>query len=325
MGLTDIIKSLEWVRDNIAAFGGDPDNVTLFGQSGGGAKILALMSAPEAKGLFQKGIIQSGATETMGVHFNTQEASTALAENILKNLNITADNIEDIQTVSGDDLVQAAAQGLQQTGEQLDIRTSLTGDYGMDWEPYIDGTFLPTNPVTDDGFADAGKDVALLIGSNLNEWTSFFPSDPIPVTDELTAALQSAYPDKTDLTAENVDTSLIRLPLLKIMSHKADQNGASVYAYVFTYGNSYHGAEVPFVFDHPDEAGATNEVKTLADQVSAAWANFARNGVPSADGLPTWEAYTREGGATMLLDTTSTLVYHHDDALLKLLVPDYEY
>ena len=324
-GGDDIILALRWVRDNIAAFGGDPGCVTVFGQSGGGAKILALMSAPEAKGLFQKGIIQSGATETMGVHFNTQEASTALAENILKNLNITADNIEDIQTVSGDDLVQAAAQGLQQTGEQLDIRTSLTGDYGMDWEPYIDGTFLPTNPVTDDGFADAGKDVALLIGSNLNEWTGFFPSDPIPVTDELTAALQSAYPDKTDLTAEHVDTSLIRLPLLKIMSHKADQNGASVYAYVFTYGNSYHGAEIPFVFDHPDEAGATNEVKTLADQVSTAWANFARNGVPSADGLPTWEAYTREGGATMLLDTTSTLVYHHDDALLKLLVPDYEY
>ena len=238
VGLTDIIKSLEWVRDNIAAFGGDPDNVTLFGQSGGGAKILALMSAPEAKGLFQKGIIQSGATETMGVRFNTQEASTALAENILKNLNITAGNLEDIQTVSVDDLAQAAAQGLQQTGEQLDIRTSLTGDYGMDWEPYIDGTFLPTNPVTDDGFAEAGKDVTLLIGSNLNEWTSFFPSDPIPVTDELTAALQSAYPDKTDLTAENVDTSLIRLPLLKIMSHKADQNSASVYAYVFTYGLS---------------------------------------------------------------------------------------
>lgn len=221
-----------------------------------------------------------------------------------------------------DDLAQAAAQGLQQTGEQLQILTWTGDSYAVDWEPYIDGTFLPTNPVTDDGFADAGKDVALLIGSNLNEWTSFFPSDPIPVTDELTAALQSAYPDKTDLTAENVDTSLIRLPLLKIMSHKADQNGASVYAYVF---NSYHGAEVPFVFDHPDEAGATNEVKTLTDQVSTAWANFARNGVPSADGLPTWEAYTREGGATMLLDTTSTLVYHHDDALLKLLVPDYEY
>lgn len=173
------------------------------------------MSAPEAKGLFQKGIIQSGATETMGVRFNTQEASTALAENILKNLNITAGNIQDIQTVSVDDLAQAAAQGLQQTGEQLQILTWTGDSYAVDWEPYIDGTFLPTNPVTDDGFADAGKDVALLIGSNLNEWTSFLPSDPIPVTDELTAALQSAYPDKTDLTAENVDTSLIRLPLLK--------------------------------------------------------------------------------------------------------------
>lgn len=100
----DIVDSLKWIQDNIEAFGGDPENVTLFGQSGGGAKVLAMMTSPYAKGLFQKGIVQSGATETMGVKFNTQESSTALAENILKNLNITPDNIEDIQYVSADDL-----------------------------------------------------------------------------------------------------------------------------------------------------------------------------------------------------------------------------
>ena len=107
-----------------------------------------------------------------------------------------------------------------------------------------------------------------------------------------------------------------------IMSHKADQGGTPVYAYVFTYGNSYHGAEIPYVFNNVE---GTQEQEALAEQISTAWINFARNGVPSADGLPTWEPYTREGGATMILDTEPELVYHHDQALMELLAPEYEY
>lgn len=84
MGITDIVDALEWIQDNIAAFGGDPNNVTVFGQSGGGAKVLALMTSPYAKGLFDKGIVQSGATETMGVQFNTQVSSTRLAQKRVK-------------------------------------------------------------------------------------------------------------------------------------------------------------------------------------------------------------------------------------------------
>ena len=194
----------------------------------------------------------------------------------------------------------------------------------MDWEPVVDGDFLPTDPVTEDGFAEAGKDIPLLIGSNLNEWSGYFKVDPIQPTEELTEALRSAYPNKPNLTAEEVDTTTIRLPLLKIMSHKADQNGAPVYAYVFTYGNSFHGAEIPYVFNNLAE-DATDEEKALAEQVSQAWINFAKTGTPSADGLPTWEPYTRDGGATMLLDTESTLAYHHDQALMKILFPDYVY
>lgn len=152
----------------------------------------------------------------------------------------------------------------------------------MDWEPVVDGDFLPTDPVTEDSFAEAGKDIPLLIGSNLNEWSGFFESGPYEATEALTAALQSAYPDKPDLTAEQVDSTTIRLPLLKIMSHKADQ-------------------------------------------VSQAWISFARSGVPGADGLPEWEPYTREGGATMILDTESRLANHHDQALMSLLAPDYKY
>ena len=194
----------------------------------------------------------------------------------------------------------------------------------MDWEPVVDGDFLPTDPVTEDSFAEAGKDIPLLIGSNLNEWSGFFESGPYEATEALTAALQSAYPDKPDLTAEQVDSTTIRLPLLKIMSHKADQSGAPVYAYLFSYGNSYHGAEIPYVFNNL-EADAAEEQKALADQVSQAWISFARSGVPGADGLPEWEPYTREGGATMILDTESRLANHHDQALMALLAPDYEY
>ena len=322
VGLMDIVDSLKWIQDNIEAFGGDPENVTLFGQSGGGAKVLAMMTSPYAKGLFEKGIVQSGATETMGVKFNTQESSTVLAENILKNLNITPENLEEIQNVSVEDLEAAASDALVQTGEQLQIPTWTGDSYAVDWEPVVDGDFLPTDPVTDDSFAEAGKDIPLLIGSNLNEWTGYFESDPVTPNDELTEALKEAYPDKTDLTAEHVDTTLIRLPILKIMAHKADQGGAPVYGYVFTYGNSFHGAEIPYVFDHPED---NEEPKALAAQISRAWINFAGNGVPEADGMPEWEPYTREGGATMILDTQSKLVHNHDQKLLKILAPDYVY
>lgn len=296
--------------------------MTVFGQSGGGAKVLALMSSPYAEGLFDKGIVQSGATEAMGVRFNTQEASTRLTEHILDILGITGDHIEDIQTVPAEELEAASAQALAQTGEELQIPASLGGGYSMDWEPVVDGDFLPTDPVTEDSFAEAGVQVPLLIGSNLNEWSGFFETDPIPETQELTETLRSAYPNKTDLTANQVDFTTIRLPLLKIMSHKADQNGAPVYAYVFTYGNSYHGAEIPYVFDH---AAGNEEEAALAAQISRAWINFARTGTPSAQGLPDWEPYTRESGATMLLDTESELVYHHDQKLMSLLAPDYVY
>lgn len=221
VGITDIVDALEWIQDNIAAFGGDPNNVTVFGQSGGGAKVLALMTSPYAKGLFDKGIVQSGATETMGVQFNTQVSSTRLAQNVLSQLGISADNIEDIQKVSAEDLQAAASQALQQTGEELQIPAALGDAYSMDWEPVVDGDFLPTNPVTEASFAEAGADIPLLIGSNLNEWSGFFPAEPITATKELTDAIASAYPDKDGLTAEQIDTETIRLPLLKIMTHKA--------------------------------------------------------------------------------------------------------
>ena len=320
VGMTDIVAALEWIRDNIEAFGGDPDNVTVFGQSGGGAKVLALMSSPRAQGLFHKGIVQSGATETVGVNFTSQEASTKLTENLLRILDISPDHIEDLQTVSEDDLQAAGTQALQETAQEFQIPAALGEGYSMEWEPVVDGDFLPSHPVTEDSFAAAGADIPLLIGSNLLEW-SFFPSENPDVSPEVAEAVRAAYPDKTELAPDRVDT-LIRLPMLKLMSHKADQGGADVYAYLFTYGDSFHGAEIPYVFANLD---GTPEENDLARQMSQIWVSFARDGVPSADGLPDWEPYTRESGATMLLDMESKLVHHHDQELMDLLAPDYDY
>lgn len=326
VGVEDIVSALEWIRDNIEAFGGDSDNVTVFGQSGGGAKVLALMTSPYAKGLFHKGIVQSGATETMGVTFATKEASARLTEHILENLGISAENIEEIQSVSANDLQAAASEALQATAEEFEIPAALGDGYMMEWGPVIDGDYMPTNPVIENSFAEAGKDIPLLIGSNLNEWTTIMPSpSQAGLSEEVTKAFAAAYPNEEEAEAQNVDT-LIRLPLLKIMSHKADQNGAAVYAYVFTYDEgqmgAYHGAEIPFVFHN---LGDNQEVQALADQISQAWVSFARTGEAGAEGLPEWESYDREKGATMLLDMQSELVYNHDKDLMALMAPDYVY
>ena len=318
VGIMDIQMALEWVRDNIAAFGGDPDNVTIFGQSGGGAKVLSMMTTPYAKGLFHKGIVQSGATEIMGVSFSSKEISQRIGELTLQNLGISPENVEEIQTVSYQQILDASDQAREQIGREFGVYLALSTDYGIEWGPVIEGDYMPTAPVTPDGFAEAGRDIPLLIGSNFSEWTHWMSmSRHSDMTEEQVAAFEAAYPGRSRSDASYTD-SFIRLPMLKIMSHKADQDGAPVYAYLFNYGSDpYHGAEIPYVFAH--QSGA------LGEQMSTAWASFAKDGVPSAPGLPVWEPYTREGGATMLLNSNSELVYHHDRELMRLLEPDYVY
>lgn len=319
-GLTDMVMALQWVQDNIARFGGDPDNVTIFGQSGGGAKVLALMTTPETQGLFAKGIVQSGATDTMGLTFATKEQSLTLTEHILEILGITTGNIEDIQTVSERDLQAAAEAALQITGNEFQIPAALSEGYAMEWGPVVDGDYLPTNPVTEDGFADAGRDISLLIGSNLNEWAmaGASPSED-EVTEEIQQAYNEAYPNEDPAEITSLDT-LLRYPLLKITRHKAMQSGAPVYSYMFTYddnmGGAYHTAEIPYVFHHA--SGALNDTMTQI------WVNFAKTGVPSADSLTEWEPYELENGAEMILDTESYLAYNHDLELLRLLDASYD-
>lgn len=324
VGMMDIVDALQWIQDNISSFGGDPRNVTLFGQSGGGAKVLAMMSSPYAKGLFEKGIVESGATEGVGVAFTTEEVSEALGRQIVKNLGLDADSIDQIQNVSYNDLQKAATDAQNKIAEEYKIPASLGEGYADEWEPVVDGDFLPVQPVLDNGFASNAANYPLLIGSNLNEWNYFMP-DVLRhknMTDAEKKAFASAYPNEDPSDAENVDT-LLRLPILKITAHKADQNGASVYSYVFTKqdGNqgSYHGAELPYVF------GNNAQNQNLEKTVQNFWGSFARDGVPSSDGADTWEPYTRNSGAVMIIDDKTYLAHHHDEKLLSILAPNYKW
>lgn len=361
VGMQDIVDSLEWIKRNISNFGGNPNNVTVFGESGGGAKVLALMTTPKAKGLFQKAIVESGATDTMGVYFNRPEFSKRVAELTLQNLNIDSADIVKLQTVPYDELVTASTKALEQAGIEQGIVRPLDGKPGGSWEPVVDGTFLPTDPVLDDGFAAAGKDVSLLIGSNRTEWTNYPSILNIGISQhdnvntwsdaEIDAKLKEkygdkaeavvaeflkAYPNKKKGDALYIDT-LIRNPMRKIMSHKADQGGAPVYAYMFTWDSpvmngvymTFHTAEIPFVFHNIDKApsriGGGKEAKDLEKRMSQAWVNFARTGNPSVVGQPEWRPYTRDNGNTMIFDSESRAVSHHDKKLLELLTPDYSY
>ena len=347
VGITDIISALEWIQENIEQFGGDPKNVTVFGESGGGAKVLALMTSPYAKGLFQKGIVESGATENMGAKFTDLNASRRVTEITLENLGISPDRIEELQAVSYEDLTAASDKALVQAAEELGIYEAFVNGYSLLWEPVVDGDFLPTSPVTEDGFAEAGKDVPLLIGSNLNEWTVMGnpmanPNEELS-SEELNKQLtekygdkaqevlnefKKAYPNESETSALYVDSTLIRLPILKLTAHKADQNGAPVYSYIFSFGTSYHTAEIPFVFNNIDKvnvSGDKGEAEKLSDVMSSAWINFARNGNPNGDGIPDWEPYTRETGSTIIFDNISYQAQNHDKALMKILAPEYVY
>lgn len=319
------------------------------------------MTSPYAKGLFHKGIVESGATETMGVVFMPKVASERVTELTLEKLGITPERIEELQTISYEELTAASDEALIQTGEEFKIPAALGSGYSLSWEPVVDGDFLPTDPVTEESFAEAGKDIPLLIGSNLNEWetmdlimnqaqaqydnkTTWTEEETRQKLEEkygdqaeaITEAFLKAYPHRTMGDALYVDSRVIRLPMLKIMSHKADQGGAPVYAYMFNFESpvmpgtilAYHTAEIPFVFHNIDKAvrqiGGGEEARKLEEAMSQAWINFARTGDPST-GEMEWPAYTRESGYTMIFDKVQEVAAHHDQELMALMAPDYKY
>lgn len=357
VGVMDLVSSLEWVKENIAQFGGDPDNITIFGESGGGAKVLTLMATPAAQGLFHKAIVQSGAVEKMGMTLTSPQASRKVAEFTFENLGIK--DVAKLADFTPTQINEATNKALKQTAEALQLE-GLQGGINLQWAPTLDGSYIPQQPVGEK-YPEMAKNIPLLIGSNLTEWTSFplqldlvkYQNDNRNTwTDEqkqqkltekfgdktknIIAAFKQAYPNRNIADALYVDTFL-RLPALKTARLKADQQAAPVYNYVFSWDTpvfngipmSYHTAEVAFVFNNIDKmqqaTGGGEQAKKLAQTMSTAWANFAKTGNPNGNGLPQWDTYNRQSGATMIFDNEIKQVQHHDEALLKLLAPNVKF
>jgi len=357
VGIMDLTAALTWVHDNIANFGGDPQNVTIFGQSGGGAKVLTLMAVPAARGLFQKAIEQSGALEGMGMTLFPVKMGQRIARCVFKNLGLKDGDVAALQKTDYQKLRLAGERALQQVADEFQIPEIMgSGRMGLSWAPTMDGDYIPAEPVGE-SYPAMAKDIPLLIGSNLTEWETVpgmrdilrSAADNPGTWDQtrteqkmkekygdkaapIAAAFSRAYPWRKPGDAVFVDTFL-RLPALKTARLKADQQGAPVYNYIFAwdapvmggFAMSYHTAEIPFVFDDLETeetiTGGGRQAKKLASVISTAWTNFAKTGSPNGKGVPKWEAFTRENGAVMIFDTRSRMAYHHDDELMELIGP----
>ncbi len=321
-GMLDIALVLEWVRDNIAAFGGDPGNVTLFGESGGGMKVSILMAMPAAAGLFHKAIVQSGP----GLRSVSQAAATRNAKAVLEALGLKPGELDRLETLSAAD-IQAAAAGVP-------AATPLQG-----FSPCVDGIALPRDPFHPDAPAISAE-VPVMIGTNKDEATLFIRGHPKfgDFTEEdletrardavgdkapaLIAALRKRFPDysPTHLISAVQTAQGMWAGSVTLAERKAAQGAAPVYMYMLTWETPVgrgalkcpHALEIPLMFDNVERArdfvGRGEEPQVLAEQMSQAWLAFARTGEPNAVALPDWPAYEPRRRATMIFNLESAVV-----------------
>ena len=315
-GMLDIVQVLEWVRDNIEAFGGDISNVTIFGESGGGWKVSLLLAMPGAKGLFHKAIIQSGP----GLRGATKAEAGKTAQAYLDVLGVT--DAAGLATIDTETLSRASVK--------------VPGDRMRSFTPVVDGTALPRDPFVPDAPA-ISADVPVLIGTNKDESTLFMIGDPKfgELTEEdlakrskaaagdkaeaLVAELRKVHPDysPTYLAAAAQTATGMWLGSITIAERKAAQKAAPAYVYMLTWETPVsrgrlkcpHALEIPLVFDNVEKArnfvGRGDEPQAVANQMSSAWLAFARAGDPNAPGLPAWAPYDTTTRATMLFNVES--------------------
>ncbi len=315
VGILDVVTALQWVRENISSFGGDPDNVTIFGQSGGAGKVSTLLAMPSAKGLFHKAIIQSGAN-LAGI---PKADATKNAQTLMSKLNV--------KTV----------EQLQQVPMQTLIDTTLAEN--LTWGPVVDGKSLPGGPF-DPAAPEISSNIPVLIGTTEYEIT-FFPTTKYDAlndaelrtsirqttraandgdVDSLIALYKKGRPNLT-----NLDYNLIlasdnfRTRVITQTERKAAQK-APVYAYYFTWQSpvregklkSFHTLEIPFVTANVDDAksmtGTGQDRYALQDRMSAAWAAFAKTGNPNHKGLPNWPTFDTKTRPTMIFDNNCRVV-----------------
>jgi len=342
LGLRDLVLALEWVRDNISQFGGDPGSVTIFGQSGGGGKTAMLTAFPAAKGLFHRAIIMSTLADTAVTGLAPERAAEA-AELLLARLGIPATQAERLQSIPADQIVAALTGGGVAGGQAG--QSGPAQDISLRYVPVVDGTTLPAHPFEPASALSA--DIPILTGSNECEgipygnpddpyWTSE-PTSDVELRDRVTQMLRIGSADAArvialyragrprdsagDLAAVIAgDASILRQASYTIAARKFAQRRAPVYLYSFNWRSPVRGGklrcmhcmELPFVFDHPDRiqfmTGSGRDRYGLAKNMSAAWVAFARTGNPNHSGIPRWDPWNPERWPTMVFNTETRAV-----------------
>lgn len=342
VGMLDIVALLEWVRTHISTFGGDPDNVTIFGQSGGGGKVAVLMAMPAAKGLFHRAIIQSGPF----LKALSPDYSQRVAELLLDELGLSRSQVKELQKIPADRLSGAAAEAMKKMPKPPTSRVSAFGETG--WGPTVDGRTLPQHPF-DPGAPAISADVPLITGTNLNESVNGVdhPGSNTMTVEEMNRLVREAYGSDAEaiIAAYRQDypkatpfglyaaiaTSRWRIPAFAQAARKAALGAAPAYAYIYSWRTpvldnrpgSFHACEISFAFDNAeicDHYSAGDPAAfVLSKQMSTAWVNFARTGNPNHSGLPHWSAYTADRHTTMIFDAPCAVRYDPEGRGLKII------
>jgi para-nitrobenzyl esterase len=339
VGMLDIVKALEWIQNNIENFGGDPSDVTIVGESGGGGKVGTLMCMPAAKGLFHKAIIQSGTL----LNTMTKEKSQNLGLAVLENLGRTPNELEQLDTIPYMDLVKAGNDAIAKiSGPRRPGSPTMFG-----FAPSADGVVLLQQPFSP-GFADISNDIPLMMGSTLNELMRTFYGEKDMTLEQAKDSLAKEYGDKTeqyielfaraypDFTPQDLLSidNVFRPYTIRTADARAAETSTPLYVYLLAWKSpvdsasrgSFHGLDIPLAFNNvdlrPDWTGNSEEAWNLADKMSSAWINFVKTGNPNVEGmLPEWVPYTAENGATMYFDTVCRIVNNHDRELMNFIKP----
>jgi para-nitrobenzyl esterase len=328
--MLDLVLALQWVRDNIANFGGDPGNVTIFGQSGGGGKVTTLMAMPSARGLFHKAVAISGSF----IAASDRDRSTELATLVMQELGLSRSQVDRLHTISTDALLNA---GIVAQQKQTPFRFPAPGAppvISLGWQPVVDGDVLPEVPF-DPAAPSTSADVPFLVGNTFHEFTTGInqPDAHELTWEQVTEQLRPQLGDRTARAIEAyralfpnaapfevrglIGADTFRRGAILQTERKAAQGGAPVYHYWFGWKTpvldgrplAFHCQDLAFWFDNVDlclqATGGGEEARRLASEMSRALVAFARTGNPNHDGIPEWRPFTEDDRAMLIFDSTT--------------------
>ena len=344
VGMTDLVVALRWVRENISNFGGNPDKVMIYGQSGGGSKVTILMGMPSAAGLFHRASAQSGG----GGDLPSGEESREFARQLIKKLGIGSKDIGALQKLDWASL-DAAANTIPSTFNPFKNFRGFAFFSGAFrnrhfWTPTLDGRIINMKSF-DEAAPEISKDVPMLVGSVSEEGNRMLSN---PTEEEwhatlakglgdakataLIAAMKKAHPEKAIRTLSYGVAGLgFRDNVLRMAKMKHDLHAAPVYQYYFSWQSpmldgvpgAWHTAELAFCFDNTKRCeqgtGNTPEAQALAKKMATAWANFARTGNPSQPGLA-WTPADPTRNQTMVFDNQCRMEDNPEGEVLKILL-----